>query len=245
MNSYLEKLEKQCLDRFLEDEKKCIGDLLDRYLEYKTSKIAIMSQEDFQEKVQHIAEMCHEVNRAWCIKNGDDSQLPWKDAMDWQKESAIKGVLFKLENPYSTPEAQHDAWLKSKIEDGWIYGSVKDAELKKHPCIKPYEYLPEADKIKDKLFQAVVKAMATPHMFTKQSEVVEVKKLRQDIDHIIQRVKNLAPSRETLLSTTKLQEAVMWLGMELKRLNEANPYPSSKDPNTGNVIEPTADGLKL
>lgn len=44
---------------------------------------------------------------------------------------------------------------------------------------------------------------------------------------------------------TKLQEAVMWLGMDLKRLGTPNPYPSSKDPSTGTKIEPTADGLKL
>lgn len=37
----------------------------------------------------------------------------------------------------------------------------------------------------------------------------------------------------------------MWLGMDLKRLGEANPYPSSKDASTGAVIEPTADGLKF
>ena len=37
----------------------------------------------------------------------------------------------------------------------------------------------------------------------------------------------------------------MWLGMDLKRLNQPNPYPSSKDPSTGSKIEPTADGLKL
>jgi hypothetical protein len=37
----------------------------------------------------------------------------------------------------------------------------------------------------------------------------------------------------------------MWLGMDLKRLNDTNPYPSSKDPSTGDKIEPTADGLKL
>ena len=37
----------------------------------------------------------------------------------------------------------------------------------------------------------------------------------------------------------------MWLGMDLKRLNDVNPYPSSKDPSTGIKIEPTADGLKL
>jgi hypothetical protein len=42
----------------------------------------------------------------------------------------------------------------------------------------------------------------------------------------------------------------MWLGMDLKRINEANPgaspnpYPNSKDPSN-TKIEPTADGLKL
>lgn len=75
-------------------------------------------------------------------------------------------------------------------------------------------------------------------------EVVADKELRRDIDAQIQKVKGLPPSRERALSITKLQEAVMWLGMDLKRLNEANPYPDSKDPSN-TKIEPTADGLKL
>lgn len=37
----------------------------------------------------------------------------------------------------------------------------------------------------------------------------------------------------------------MWLGMNLKRLGGINPYPSSKDPSTGSIVEPTADGMKL
>ena len=76
-------------------------------------------------------------------------------------------------------------------------------------------------------------------------EIVANKQLRKDLDEKIQEVKNLPPSRERSLAITKLQEAVMWLGMDLKRLNDANPYPSSKDPLTGDKIEPTADGLKL
>ena len=66
--------------------------------------------------------------------------------------------------------------------------------------------------------------------------------LRKDIDEQIQRVKVLPPSRERSLAITKLQEAVMWLGMDLKRLNEENPYPNSKDPSTGDKIDPMADG---
>lgn len=63
---------------------------------------------------------------------------------------------------------------------------------------------------------------------TRTEEVVANKQLRKDIDEKIQEIKNLPPSRERSLAITKLQEGVMWLGMDLKRLNEENPYPSSK-----------------
>lgn len=81
-------------------------------------------------------------------------------------------------------------------------------------------------------------------------EIIANKELRRDIDAAIQRVKALPSSRERSLTITKLQEGVMWLGMDLKRINETtpgsieNPYPNSKDP-TNTKIEPTADGLKL
>ena len=75
-------------------------------------------------------------------------------------------------------------------------------------------------------------------------EVPAIKQCRKDIDEIIQRVRELDSCRETSLVITKLQEAVMWLGMDLKRLNEPTPYPESKDP-TSMRIEPTADGLKM
>lgn len=80
-------------------------------------------------------------------------------------------------------------------------------------------------------------------MDTLEKEIPAIKQLRKDIDSIIDKVRQLSPCRETSISITKLQEAVMWLGMDLKRLNEPNPYPNSKDPNTGTIIDPTADNL--
>ena len=81
-------------------------------------------------------------------------------------------------------------------------------------------------------------------------EIANDKRERGEIDVIIQRVKILPPSRERSICITKLQEAVMWLGMDLKRIAETHPvlvpdpYPGSKDPaNPG--IEPTADGLRM
>lgn len=79
---------------------------------------------------------------------------------------------------------------------------------------------------------------------TTEEEIIHDKKLRVAIDENIQSVKAAPASRERSIAITKLQEAVMWLGMDLKRLNTPNPYPNSKDPSN-TTIEPTADGLKL
>lgn len=76
-------------------------------------------------------------------------------------------------------------------------------------------------------------------------EIPKVKQLRKDIDNVIQRVKALDSCREVSICITKLQEAVMWLGMDLKRIGDVNPYPNSKDPSTGTKIDPTADNLKF
>ena len=76
-------------------------------------------------------------------------------------------------------------------------------------------------------------------------EIPKVKQLRKDIDDVIQQVRTLDNCREVSICITKLQEAVMWLGMDLKRIGDINPYPNSKDPSTGTKIEPTADNLKF
>lgn len=76
-------------------------------------------------------------------------------------------------------------------------------------------------------------------------EIPKVKQLRKDIDDVIQRVKTLDNCREVSRCIIKLQEAVMWLGMDLKRIGDVNPYPNSKDPSTGTKIDPTADNLKF
>lgn len=110
--------------------------------------------------VEAIAKVCHEANKAWCEANGDNSQKSWEEAEEWQKQSAVKGVEFKLYNPNAGNDAQHNAWMKDKIEDGWVYGEVKDANKKTHPCLVPFEQLPNFQQKKDALFCAIVDALA-------------------------------------------------------------------------------------
>lgn len=109
--------------------------------------------------INKIAKTCHEVNKAFCECIGDFSQTSWVEAPDWQKESAVNGVNFHLEDPTRTPEDSHINWLKVKEADGWIFGEIKNAEKKTHPCMVPYDQLPNAQQTKDALFVAVIRAM--------------------------------------------------------------------------------------
>ena len=109
--------------------------------------------------IMAIAMVAHEANRAWCMQCGDDSQLSWNKAPKWQWDSAINGVKFRLENPDASDNASHDNWMKEKLADGWVYGDVKNAEAKTHPCLVPFDELPLEQQAKDALFRSIVHAL--------------------------------------------------------------------------------------
>lgn len=104
------------------------------------------------------ARAAHEASRTYCIALDDLSQPSWEDAPEWQRSSAIKGVELALRG--ATPEESHISWLAEKTRTGWAYGPLKDAEAKTHPCMVPYADLPPAQRAKDALYLASVRAMA-------------------------------------------------------------------------------------
>lgn len=44
----------------------------------------------------------------------------------------------------------HEVWAESRIKQGWKYGKQRDDTLKTHPCLIPYEQLPEVEKAYDR-----------------------------------------------------------------------------------------------
>lgn len=44
----------------------------------------------------------------------------------------------------------HEVWADSRIKQGWSYGERRNDELKTHPCLVPYEELPEIEKEYDR-----------------------------------------------------------------------------------------------
>lgn len=109
---------------------------------------------------EEIARVAHEINRAYCLALGDNSQPAWEDAPDWQRQSAMNGVAFHISNPDAGPSHSHDEWLKEKAATGWKWGPVKNPDTKEHPCFVAYDALPVEQKAKDYLFRATVHALA-------------------------------------------------------------------------------------
>lgn len=109
-------------------------------------------------RIEGIARVAHEANRALQVELGDPAISPhWDEAPQWQRDSAIEGVESTLEG--ADPEGLHESWCDFKEKDGWVYGEVKDADKKTHPCLVSYDQLPEEQRVKDDLFRQVVLAL--------------------------------------------------------------------------------------
>lgn len=44
----------------------------------------------------------------------------------------------------------HEVWAETRISQGWTYGDERNDELKTHPCLIPYDDLPEEEKEYDR-----------------------------------------------------------------------------------------------
>lgn len=44
----------------------------------------------------------------------------------------------------------HEVWAQNRLDEGWVYGNERSDTLKTHPCIVPYDELPEIEKEYDR-----------------------------------------------------------------------------------------------
>lgn len=184
-----------------------------------------------------IARVAHQINKAYCEAMGDDSQVSWDDAPEWQKDSALVGVDSHLANPEAGPEASHESWLAQKEADGWVYGEVKDAEAKTHPCMVPFAELSKEQQAKDYLFRAVVHALiainadAAPviNQFPVAVGTVPVRYVLNRENHVDT---NYGTGAWAIGETKAIPR-----GVATKMLKHADVYEISDDAVTSEVIE--------
>ena len=44
----------------------------------------------------------------------------------------------------------HEVWAAGRMAEGWTWGPERDDEQKHHPCLVPYEELPESERDYDR-----------------------------------------------------------------------------------------------
>lgn len=111
-------------------------------------------------RIERIARVCHEANRAHCLAIGEDPETVypgWDNCPEEIRDSARMGVRRALAG--ATPEQLHQSWVEHKRNSGWKFGPVKDLELRTHPCLVSYDRLPALQRQKDALFAGVVDAL--------------------------------------------------------------------------------------
>ena len=105
--------------------------------------------------VEAVAEIAHDMNRLYSYSlNGRKhfEHSRWDQASGEQQASCRDGVTTALTMTNPTAAAMHDNWMERKLRDGWRWDENKNESRKTHPCLLPYESLPEGQKQKDNVF---------------------------------------------------------------------------------------------
>jgi hypothetical protein len=114
-----------------------------------------------QTAAEDIARVIHAANRELQIVQGDPRPSPpWDEAPEYQVRENVASVVAALADPERTPEQNHQGWYERLIADGWQHGPAKDETAKTHPDLVPFDQLPGHEKQKDRLFMAIVRALA-------------------------------------------------------------------------------------
>lgn len=66
------------------------------------------------------------------------------DTSDIKLPEELNGLIEKI------AKNVHEVWAQSRVTQGWTYGEERSDNLKHHPCLIPYEELPEVEKAYDR-----------------------------------------------------------------------------------------------
>ncbi len=107
--------------------------------------------------IEACARAAFEATRAYCLSLAVTSLDSWDATPELRRERYREQVERALSG--ITPEKFHESWLKYMVDNGWTQGPVHDSKRKTTPCLTHYSERPRNERMKDKIFTAVVYAM--------------------------------------------------------------------------------------
>jgi len=69
----------------------------------------------------------------------------------------------------------HETWARLRLSEGWRFGVSRDDRRKEHPCLVPYEDLPDSEKQYDRnaALETLKAVVALGYEITKRSPDAE------------------------------------------------------------------------
>jgi ryanodine receptor 2 len=95
--------------------------------------------------------------------------LPYKPKTIDTSGILLTDDLDKIVEPLA--KNTHENWASMRMNQGWRYGPERNDEYKQHPCLVPFEKLPESEKEHDrKIVREILKTLLKLRFDIQKSE---------------------------------------------------------------------------
>lgn len=86
---------------------------------------------------------------------------PWEHRAEDFRRNMIRAVAKQCGPRRSrSPKALHEAWVRAYKRMGWRYGKIRDAHLRTHPDMVPYQKLGRLEREKDWVYMKLCEIAA-------------------------------------------------------------------------------------
>lgn len=95
------------------------------------------------------------------VSLGDTPQAAWDAQSQVKRDSALAGATLMWDEPSTTAEQSHTAWVARQTAAGWTVGASYNETTKENPLLVAWADLPAADKQKEAFMNGFIRSYYT------------------------------------------------------------------------------------